>query len=134
MTTDRERICRADIWATAQALAGQRTMRLGTTNDRPWVFSSFRAQPPTLRTGTPIAIIGVGIGTIKKERCDMEKTFMLPNGVQAAVMTTEPPAHATTVRFGKDVPVLFYVSNAEAIKRVICRFAELSREEREGIC
>jgi hypothetical protein len=64
----------------------------------------------------------------------MERTFMLPNGVQAGVTTTEPPSHSHPVRFGKDIPVRFYVSNAEALKRVICRFGELTKEEREGIC
>jgi hypothetical protein len=64
----------------------------------------------------------------------MERTFLLPNGVQAAVTTTEPPSHSPTVRFGKDVPVLFYVSNAEAINKVLCRFGALTNEEREGIC
>jgi len=64
----------------------------------------------------------------------MERTFLLPNGVQAGVTTTEPPSHSPTVRFGKDMPVLFHVSNAEAQKRVICRFGELTKEEREGIC
>jgi hypothetical protein len=32
------------------------------------------------------------------------------------------------------MPVLFHVSNAEAFKRVICRFGELTKKEREGIC
>jgi hypothetical protein len=59
---------------------------------------------------------------------------MLPNGVQAGVTTTESPSHSPPVRFGKDVPVLFYVSNAEIIKKVLCRFGELTKEEREGIC
>ena len=64
----------------------------------------------------------------------MERTFLLPNGIQAGVRTTTPVSNSSTVRFGKDVPILFYVSNAEATKKVLCRFAELSREEREGIC
>jgi hypothetical protein len=64
----------------------------------------------------------------------MERTFLLPNGVQAGVTTTEPPSHSPIVRFGKDVPVLFYASNAEALNRVICHFGELTKEEREGIC
>jgi len=63
----------------------------------------------------------------------MERTFLLPNGVQAGVRTT-PVANYSTVRFGKDVSVLFHVSNAEALNRVICRFGELTKEEREGIC
>jgi hypothetical protein len=64
----------------------------------------------------------------------MERTFMLPNGVQAGVTTRELPSHSPTVRFGKDVSVLFHVSTAEAIKKVLCRFGELTKEEREGIC
>ena len=64
----------------------------------------------------------------------MEWTLLLPNGVQAGVRTTASPSQSLTVRFGKDVPILFYVSNADAVKRVICRFGELTKEEREGIC
>ena len=64
----------------------------------------------------------------------MERTFLLPNGVQAGVTTTEPPSHSPTVRFGKDVPVLFYVANAEALNRVICHFGELTKKEHEEIC
>ena len=64
----------------------------------------------------------------------MERTFLLPNGVQAGVRTTTPGADSSTVRFGKDLPVLFHVSNAETFKRILCRFGELTKEEREGIC
>jgi hypothetical protein len=64
----------------------------------------------------------------------VERTFMLPNGIQAGVTTTEPPSHSHPVRFGKDVPIRFYVSNVEALRRVICRFGELTKEEREEIC
>jgi hypothetical protein len=63
----------------------------------------------------------------------MEMTFMLPNGVQAGVRTVSP-SNSFALRFGKDVPVLFHVSNAEAFKRVLCRFGELTKAEREGIC
>ena len=63
----------------------------------------------------------------------MEMTFMLPNGVQAGVRTVLP-SDSSTLCFGKDLPVLFHVSNAEAFKRVVCRFGKLSKEERDGIC
>jgi hypothetical protein len=61
----------------------------------------------------------------------MEATFMLPNGVQAGVRTV---LSSSGLRFGKDVPVLFHVSNPEALKRVICRFGEVTKEQRERRC
>jgi hypothetical protein len=94
----------------------------------------FKASPACDRTGTPIALTSGQELEQTPGASPMERTFMLPNGIQAGVTTTEPPSRSHPVRFGKDVPVRFYVSNAEALKRVICRFGELTKEEREGIC
>ena len=63
----------------------------------------------------------------------MEMTFMLRNGVQAGVRTALPST-SSALRLGKNMPVLFHVSNAEAFKRVLYRFGELTKEEREEIC
>ena len=56
----------------------------------------------------------------------MKKIFLF-------LLPTKPSSPSPTVRI-EDMPVLFHVSNAEASKKVIGRFAELTKEEREGIC
>jgi len=99
-------------------------------NRKPWVFSGMLS---TRELERRLQFVRRMILTPRKED-EMERTFLLPNGIQAGVRTTTPVSNSSTVRFGKDVPILFYVSNAEATKKVLCRFAELSREEREGIC
>jgi hypothetical protein len=86
-----------------------------------------------MRVGTAIAITGRMKLNEIEGGTGMEMTFMLPNGVQAGVRTVLP-SNSSALRFGKDVPVLFHVSDAEAFKRVLCRFGELTREQREGIC
>jgi len=65
----------------------------------------------------------------------MERIFVLPNGVQASIRTTDPRYNCSSLpELREDVPVVFHVSSTEGLKRVICRFIDLPKGEREEVC
>jgi hypothetical protein len=120
-------MCHADIWAVAELSAWREPLCVDLPNVRSWIYGSFNASPAVIELERRLRLLQ-GMTPARQKEDEMERTFLLPNGVQAGVTTTEPPSRSPTVRFGKDVPVLFYVSNAEALRRLML----LLREEYEA--
>jgi hypothetical protein len=75
-------MCHADIWAVAEPSAWREPLRVDLPNGRSWIYGSFKASPACDRTGTPLALTSGQELEQTQGASQMERTFLLPNGVQ----------------------------------------------------